>query len=71
LESGDDVVILEGAVEVISDPERLAHVGRVYATKYNMDEWEVGDNPLYAVRPQQAFGWLERDFPGSATRWQF
>lgn len=71
LESGDDVVILEGVVEVITDPDLLARIVKVYAAKYNMGEGEIGGSPVFTVRPQRAFAWLERDFPGSATRWQF
>jgi general stress protein 26 len=75
LESGDDVVILEGTVERITDQTTLAHIDEVYAAKYNFhplgDETKQLDNPFYALHPHKAYSWLEKDFPGSATRWQF
>jgi len=72
LESGDDVVILEGIAEEATDPARLARFAEAYALKYNFRP-DVNDpqNGIYAVRPSKAFAWLEKDFPGGATRWQF
>src|SRR5919199_4432032 len=36
LESGDDVVILEGVAEEVVDSSLLAHIGDVYAAKYGL-----------------------------------
>jgi len=72
LESGDDVVIIEGVAQVASDPALLAKFADTYEAKY---EFRPGtddpDSPVYAVYPQVAFAWLESDFPGGATRWKF
>ena len=70
LESGDDVVIFEGRAEQTSDPAVLARINPVYEEKYDL-EGGAGEGPVYVVRPRVAFAWLERDFPGTATRWRF
>lgn len=74
LESGDEVVILEGRVEVVADLARLAAFGQAYAAKYPVVTPNVLLDPnlvCFALRPQAAFAWLERDFPNTATRWRF
>ena len=68
LESGDDVIMIEGQVEIITDAALLARLDGVYQAKYNVNL--VGDHPVMAVRPRTAYAWLEKDFPGSATRWR-
>lgn len=70
LESGDDTVILEGRVELSSDPALLAPVNQAYQAKYGMG----GDSPdaaYYVLRPRKALAWHEHDYPTSATRWDF
>lgn len=80
LESGDDVVILEGVVEEISRPDRalFARIDDAFAAKY---EYKPSDNlksaeddpypkgGLYAVRPHVVFAWSR--FPVDATRFRF
>jgi PPOX class probable F420-dependent enzyme len=72
LESGDNVVILEGAAEEVTDPVRLDAYVTAYGEKYQ-SEPDISDkkNVTYALRIQTAFSWLEKDFVGGATRWQF
>ncbi len=73
LESGDDSVILEGVVEVITDRTLLRQVGKAYAQKYPPYD-PVGDETpglWYALRPATALAWQEHDFPHTATRWDF
>ena len=74
LESGDDVVILEGAVE----PTRLADVPpaitNAYAEKYAFDPTEGPEAEAgvwYRLVPSVAHSWLERDFQNSVARWEF
>lgn len=68
LESGDDVVILEGAAERITPPPGALFPR--YAEKYAMfDEMPEGD--WYRLVPSLAFTWAERDFLRTATRWRF
>jgi len=66
LESGDDVVVVEGSAETIDPtPELLA----AYATKYQPVDAAIGR--WYFMRPRRAYAFRERDFPQSATRFDF
>ena len=72
LESGDDVVILEGEVEEVSDPATLDRFTDAYDVKYRFrpnttDPAQV----VYRLRPRLAFTWGEKDYPQSALRWIF
>ncbi len=70
LESGDDAVILEGAVERVTDPQTLAEFADRYDAKYQFRPDPSNPNfAFYSVRPRRAFAWREADFPSSATRW--
>ncbi len=72
LESGDEALILEGVVEEVTERERYAVYADVYDAKYQFrPEPHSRDDVTYAVRPLTAFGWLEKDYTGSATRWKF
>jgi PPOX class probable F420-dependent enzyme len=66
LESGDDVVILEGEVELPDDPDLQARVADAYEEKYRHRPPR-----LFAMRPRVAQTWTESDFPRNATRWVF
>ncbi len=70
LESGDEVVILEGDVE--ETPLDLA-IADAYEMKYAMrPSEEPGDGEVwYALRPRLALAWVEREYPRSATRFDF
>jgi nitroimidazol reductase NimA-like FMN-containing flavoprotein (pyridoxamine 5'-phosphate oxidase superfamily) len=71
LESGDEVVILEGEVETIEPTDEIADA---FEPKY---DWrpEVGkpndSTRWYRLRPQRAQAWLETDYPKTATRFDF
>jgi nitroimidazol reductase NimA-like FMN-containing flavoprotein (pyridoxamine 5'-phosphate oxidase superfamily) len=77
LESGDDVVILQGRAEPVGKPERAlaerlaAAFGNKYAATHDYrptpEQWDEGG--LWAFRPRIAFGW--NAFPVAATRWRF
>ena len=68
LESGDDVVILEGVVALVDDAEAVERIGAIYNPKYDLDlDW----TGAFRLRPRIAFTWLESDFPATATRWVF
>jgi hypothetical protein len=76
LESGDDVVIVEGIVEQVTpapDSELAGTLAAAYAAKYApdyqppADSWK--DGGLYRVRPTVAFAWTS--FPEDTTRWRF
>lgn len=80
LESGSEVVIIEGVAEPVSEAAFVEQVVSLYNQKYH---WDVDPNdvpgPFYAVRPRVAFGWLSDEsgldrgsaFHGTATRWGF
>ncbi len=80
LESGDEVVILEGQAKVLEDAALLRQVVDLYNHKYHEQlQVESLPGPFYAVRPRVAFGWLVDStgldggslFHGTATRWRF
>jgi len=71
LESGDDVVILDGIAKEVTDPARRAAIDQAYFTKYAVRLTDhPGEVAIYSVRPSRAFAWQEVDFPASATRWR-
>ena len=68
---GDDVVIIEGSVETVNDPDP-ALAERVYAAstaKYGFGSRDIEGS--YAVRPRVVFAWMASGFPNTATRWVF
>jgi hypothetical protein len=74
LDSGDDVVILEGtAVEVdLNDKLTFKKLDAASRAKYKMPMTTVPrDSVVYCVRPRIVLAWTEKDFPKNATRWQF
>ena len=73
LDSGDDVVILEGEAREIpqSDKQVLSKLDAASRTKYKMPLMIVRGSVLYAVRPRVVLSWTEKDFPNNATRWEF
>ncbi len=67
LESGDDVVIMEGTFEpAAAGPDLVS----AYESKYGLS---LGDAPegLYRLKLAKTMAWLESDFPRTATRWIF
>jgi hypothetical protein len=70
LESGDEVVILEGEIEPVAPDE---HVADAYHAKYDWrPEVDADDKGgWYRLRPTIAYAWREHDYPRSATRFQF
>jgi hypothetical protein len=66
LESGEEVVILEGEVDGVALDARMADA---YEAKY--DYRPGGEGDWFALRPRVAYAWLERDYPRSATRFAF
>ena len=77
LESGDEVVIVEGEAQAAGKPERALaeRLAAAFAAKYaashdyrpGPDQWDRGG--LWAMRPTVAFGW--NAFPQAVTRWRF
>ncbi len=73
LDSGDDVVILEGTAKEVSESDKptLAKLDSASREKYKMPLMTIpNETVLYAVRPRVVLAWTERGFPKDATRWQ-
>ncbi len=68
LESGDEAVMIEGEVEPVEDDALLVELDGLYFRKYG---FHLDAGLTYRVTPTAAFAWLEKDFPGTATKWAF
>ena len=72
-----EAVIVEGTVETERDIRRIREFIPLYEKKYAWKLGEMADNllalkdPLFYLRPQVAFGFWEKKFAPSATRWLF
>lgn len=66
LESGDEVVVLEGEVEREAADERFLDA---YEAKYG--HRPSADTVVHVLRPRVAQTWDEHDFTRTATRWVF
>jgi len=73
LESGDEVVILEGVVEQIPhvDQKRAKQIRAASVKKYGYGSSveELASGGTSAMRPQVVYAWSE--FPKTMTRWRF
>jgi hypothetical protein len=78
LESGDEVVIVEGQAHDASGPDRdvAERLAASFGAKYGETRWEYRPTPdqwnrggLWRLEPEVAFGWTE--FPRDVTRWVF
>lgn len=72
LESGDDVVLLEGrarTLEVGAEAELVASFVTEYDKKYSVKVEPGPQFGLYALTPDVVLAWQEVDFPNTATRW--
>ncbi|MFN8378260.1 MAG: pyridoxamine 5'-phosphate oxidase family protein [Anaerolineae bacterium] len=72
LESGDDVVIVEGIAERVTDAEILKRMLPLYGEKYAFTPDATDSSSLYLrITPRVVLAWLEKDFPNTATRFEF
>jgi hypothetical protein len=79
LESGAEVVILEGNATATTDQDLVSLLSVIYNDKYRWDLDPDAPATWYEVRPEVAFGWIVDDsgrdygatFHGTATRWRF
>ena len=67
LESGDDVVIVEGTAAVLEDHGRWVGLGNLYREKYGVP---LDQGSTYEVVPSRILAWSEADYPSSATKWE-
>lgn len=74
LESGDEVVILEGTVEELTHRATLQRYADAYEAKYairpGIDD-EQSNDVTYRLRPSVVLAWTEPDFLTTPTRWVF
>lgn len=64
-ESGDQVAIVEGTAEIITDDAMQTRIDDAYEAKYKMRHGPF----VWAITPTVAFGWTQ--FPKNVTRWTF
>lgn len=67
LESGDEMVVIEGRVETLDRSLVEAFVD-AYDAKYDYRPTAEQTTTVYVVRPQRVLAWREQDFPTTATR---
>ncbi len=64
-EGGEDVVILEGVAEEVTDPPLQERIDDAYEAKYGVRH----GTPVWALQPRVVHAWTR--FPADATRWVF
>ena len=68
LESGDEVVILEGRFEL---HDSTPSIQAAFSAKYDMPWGAEETIPVFTLSIKKALAWTEADFPSTATRWRF
>ena len=68
-DDGEEAAIIEGAAAQVEDAAALERVAAAYKKKYKMDPRSMGE-PMFRVQPSRIFGFVEKTFPQSATRWK-
>ena len=76
LESGAQLVVVEGTATEVSDPVAIAAFVEAYNPKYGWDftAEQLGSGGLFRLQPRKAFAWLGDEgeaFSGTGTRWVF
>ncbi len=72
-----EAVIVEGTVEAERNVQTIRKFVSLYEKKYKFELGEMGENlialkdPLFCLRPKVAFGFWEKKFGQTATRWIF
>ena len=68
-DNGKEAVIVEGVAVEVTDRGALENIAVAYKKKYKMDPRSMSE-PIFMVRPKTVFGFIEKSFPKSATRWK-
>jgi nitroimidazol reductase NimA-like FMN-containing flavoprotein (pyridoxamine 5'-phosphate oxidase superfamily) len=68
-DDGAEAVIVDGLAVEVDDASELDRIAAAYKKKYKMDPRGMKE-PIFSVRPTKVFGFIEKTFPKSATRWQ-
>lgn len=69
-DDGEEAVIVEGKATQVEGAPELERVAFAYKKKYKLDPRSMGE-PIFRLRPTTVFGFIEKSFPNSATRWKF
>jgi nitroimidazol reductase NimA-like FMN-containing flavoprotein (pyridoxamine 5'-phosphate oxidase superfamily) len=68
-DDGKEAVIVDGQATQVEDAAELERIAAAYKKKYKMDPRSM-EEPIFVVRPTTVFGFIEKSFPKSATRWK-
>ena len=68
-DDGEEAVIVEGLATQAEDAAALERIATAYKKKYKMDPQSMGE-PIFRLQPSRVFGFVEKTFPQSATRWK-
>src|SRR5712672_1422826 len=68
-DDGEEAVIVEGLATQAEDAAEQERVAIAYKKKYKMDPRSM-EEPIFRVKPSRVFGFVEKTFPQSATRWR-
>jgi Pyridoxamine 5'-phosphate oxidase len=76
LSGDDDVVILDGTVELVTEAVHPLATPSAAASKAKYPQYYPGDDlppfrPFWMLRPSVAYAWSLTGFPNRATRWTF
>ena len=71
LESGDDVVIVEGVAAPMAGDDLRERYTDAYEQKYNFRPEGMEGAVGFRVTPKVVLAWHETDFPKTATRFRF
>jgi nitroimidazol reductase NimA-like FMN-containing flavoprotein (pyridoxamine 5'-phosphate oxidase superfamily) len=65
----EQAAIVEGSATEVKNAKELARIATAYKKKYKMDPRSMGE-PIFRVTASRVFGFVEKTFPQSATRWK-
>jgi nitroimidazol reductase NimA-like FMN-containing flavoprotein (pyridoxamine 5'-phosphate oxidase superfamily) len=68
-DDAEEAVIMEGEAVVVEDAGELERVAVAYQEKYKLDPRGMGE-PMYRLRPEKVFGFEEKNYSKSSTRWR-
>ena len=76
LPDDDHAVILEGSVELVTDPDDSTAVALAPANRAKYPQYFSGDEPapflpFWRLRPRRVYAWSLTGFPARATRFDF
>ena len=72
----DEVIILEGRAEFVTDPQHPLAAASTEATRAKYPQYYTGpetpsSRPFWSLRPDRVYAWTLSGFPQNVTRWHF